>query len=159
MYNIYSVADLLDGLVQSPSEAVPLDLDLLPEVSLVDGQSVALWEEGVRNNLCLFTVSQCDGVSSLNFFGVSSCFLRVSNLAFLAVCGSQSDSSELPLVTPLAFSDLALTHLGETLLILGGSFVEVLLICALHWSLFAARAFCWISKLLVTALPCCSLTA
>ena len=55
------------------------------------------------------------------------------NLALLAVCGSQSDSSELPLVTPLAFSDLALTCLeGVLLMMLGGSDVEVLLICVLH---------------------------
>ena len=50
MYNIYSVAGLVDGHTQLPSEAVLLDLDLLwvgLEVSLADGQSVALWEEGV----------------------------------------------------------------------------------------------------------------
>ena len=64
-----------------------------------------------------------------------------------------------PLVTPLAFSDLALALLGGTLLMGGCSGVEVLLIWILHWSLLAAIAFCWLSKLLVTALPCCSLTA
>ena len=103
---------------------------------------MALWEESVRNSLCLFTGTPCDGVSSSDLVGVLNHLLRASNLAFLAVCGLQSDSSELPLVTPLAFSDLALAHLGGTLLILGESGVEVLLICALHWSLFAARAFC-----------------
>ena len=41
----------------------------------------------------------------------------------------------------------------------GCSGVEVLLIWILHWSLLAAIAFCWLSKLLVTTLPCCSLTA
>ena len=41
---------------------------------------------------------------------------------------AQSDSSELPLVTPLAFSDLALALLGGTLLMGGCSGVEVLLI-------------------------------
>ena len=135
MYNIYSVASLLDGLAQSPYEAVPLDLDLHwegPGASLLDRQSVALWEEGVQNSLCLFTGTLCDGDSSSDFVGISNCLLRASNLAFLAVCGSQSDSSELPLVTPLAFSDLALACLGGILLILGGSGVEVLLICALH---------------------------
>ena len=75
-----------------------------------------------------------------DFVGVLNRLLKASNLAFLAVCGSQSDSSELPLVTPLAFSDLALAHLRGTLLILGGSGIEVLLICALHWTLLAARA-------------------
>ena len=143
MYNIYSAAGLLaDGLAQSPSEAVPLDLLWQGlGVLLANGQSVALWEEGVQNSFCLFTGTPCDGVFSSDLVGVSNCLLRASNCAFLAV----SDSSELLLVTSLAFSDLALAHLG-------GSGVEVLLICALHWSLFAA-------KLLVTALPCCSLTA
>ena len=42
------------------------------------------------------------------------------NLALLTVCSSQSDSSELLLVTPLAFSDLALPHLGGTLLMMLG---------------------------------------
>ena len=150
---------LCDGLTHSPSEAVPLDLRKGPGVQFpVDGQSVALWEEDVWKSLCLFT-GPCNGLSSSDLVGVSNCLLRTSNCAFLAVCGSQSDSSELPLVTPLAFSDLALAHLGGTLLILGGSGVEVLLICILHWSLFAAKVLCWLSKLLVTALPCCSLTA
>ena len=63
-------------------------------------------------------------------------------------------------MTPLnyCFSDLALAHLGGTLLILRGSCVEVLLICALHWSLWVAKSCCW-SSLLVTAPPCSSLTA
>ena len=151
MYNIYNVSSLLaNGLAQSPSEAVPLDLLCKgPGVLLANGQSVALWEEGVRNSLCLFTSTPCDGVSSLGLFGVSNHLLRASNCAFLAVCGSQSDSSELPLVTPLAFSDLALAHLGGTLLILGRSGVEVLLICALHRSLFAAKVLCIVSSLLL----------
>ena len=79
--------------------------------------------------------------------------------ALLAVCGLQSESSELLLVKPLAFSNLALARLeGTFLIVLGGSGVEVLLICALHWSLLVARAFCWLSKLFVTALSCCSVT-
>ena len=119
---------LHDGLAQSPSEAVPLDLREGPGVQYsLDGQSVTLWEEVVQNNLCLFTGIPCDGLSSLDFVGVSNHLLRASNWAFLDVCGSQSDSSELLLVTPLAFSDLALAHLGGTLL-MGGSGVEVLLI-------------------------------
>ena len=151
---------LCDGLTQSPSEAVPLDLCWEgPGVLLKDGQSVALWEEDVQNSLCLFTGTLCEGVSSLDFVGVSNHLLRASNCALLTLCGSQSDSSELSLVTPLAFFDLALAHLEGTLLILGGSGVEVLLICILHWSLFAAKVLYWLSKLLVTALPCCSLTA
>ena len=119
---------LLDGVAQSPSEAVPLDLQEGPGVRFsMDRQSVALWEEVVWKSLCLFT-GPCNGLSSLNLVGVSNCLLRASNCAFLAVCGSQSDSFELPLVTPLAFSDLALAHLGGTLLMGGGSGVEVLLI-------------------------------
>ena len=107
---------LRDGLTQSPSEAVPLDLQEGPGVRYsLDGQSVALWEEVLWNNLCLFTGIPCDGLSS-DFVGVSNCLFRASNHAFLDVCGSQSDSSELLLVTPLAFSDLALAFLGGTLL-------------------------------------------
>ena len=150
---------LLDGLAQSPSEAVPFNLREGPGVRYsLDGQSVALWEEADRESLCLFTVP-CDGLSSSDLVGVSNRLFKASNRAFLDVCGSQSDSSELPLVTPLAFSNLALAHLGGTLLMGGCSGVELLLICRLHWSLFAARAFCWLSKLLITALPCWSLTA
>ena len=130
-----------------------------PGELLADGQSVALWEEDVQKCLCLFTGTLCEGASSSDFVGVSNHLFRASNRAFLAVCGSQSDSSELLLVTPLAFSDLALAHLRGALLVLGGSGVEVLLICMLHWSLFAAKVLCWLSKLLVTVLPCCSLTA
>ena len=118
-----------DGPTQSPSEAVPLDLQEGPGVQFPkNGQSVALWEEVVWKSLCLFTGKLCEGVSSLDFVGVSNCLLRASNHALLAVCGSQSDSSELLLVTPLAFSDLALASLGGTLLMGGGSCVEVLLI-------------------------------
>ena len=148
---------LRDGLAQSPSMAVPLGLWEGPGVRYsLAGQSVALWEEVVRKSLCLLTVPW-DGLSSLDLVGVSNCLFRASNRAFLDVCGSQSDSSELPLMTPLAFSNLALARLGGTLL-MGGSGVEVLLIWMLHWSLLAAMTFCWFSKLLVTALPCWSLT-
>ena len=80
----------------------------------------------------------------MDLVGVSNYLLRVMKQALLAVCGSQCDSSELPLVTPFAFSYLALAHLGGTLvMMLGGSGAEVLLICALHWSLLAARVFCY----------------
>ena len=54
---------LLDGLTQSPSEAVPLDLGLLwegPEALLAGGQSVVLWKEGVQNSLCLSTGIPCE---------------------------------------------------------------------------------------------------
>ena len=48
---------LRDGLAQSPSEAVPLDLWEGPGVQYsMDGQSVALWEEVVWKSLYLFTV-------------------------------------------------------------------------------------------------------
>ena len=161
MYNIYTAAALLqlDGLAQSPSEAVPFNLREGPGVRYsLDGQSAALWEEVFQKSLCLLNVLW-DGLSSSDSVGVSNRLFKAWNRAILDVCGSQSDSSELPLVTPLAFSDLALAHLGGTLLMGGCSGVEVLLIWILHWSLLAAIAFCWFSKLLVTALPCCSLTA
>ena len=46
-----------DGVTQSPSEAVPLDLREGPGVQYsLDWQSVALWEEDVWKSLCLFTV-------------------------------------------------------------------------------------------------------
>ena len=59
MYNIYTAAGLLwlDGLVQSPSEAVPFNLREGPGVRYsLDGQSVALWEEDFGNSLCLLSV-------------------------------------------------------------------------------------------------------
>ena len=86
---------LHDGLAQTPSEAVPLDLWEGPGVQFpMDRQSVALWEEDVRKSLCLFT-GPCNGLSSSDLVGVSNRLLRASNHAFLAVCGSQSDYSEL----------------------------------------------------------------
>ena len=121
----------------------------------------SLWHFGrevFRKSLCLLIVPW-DGLSSSDLVGVSNCLFKAWNWAILDVCGSQSDSSELPLVTPLAFSNLALAHLGGTLLMGRCSGVELLLIWILHWSLLTARAFCWFSKLLVTALPCWSLTA
>ena len=160
MYNIYTVAGLLllDGLTQSPSEAVPFNLQEGPGVWYsLDGQSVALWEEVFLKSLCLLNVPW-DGLSSSDLVGVSNCLFKAWNRAILDVCGSQSDSSELPIVTPLAFSNLALARLGGTLLMGGCSGVEVLFIWILHWSLLAAIAICWFSKLLVTTLPCCSLT-
>ena len=143
---------LLDGLTQSPLEAVPVDLlwEGL-EASLAGRQLLTLWEEGVQNSLCPFT-TLWDGVSSLDFVGVSKHLLRAINQALLAVYGSLSDSSELLLVTPLVFSNLALAHLGGTLLIMGGSEVEVLLICDVYWSMLAASVFCCWKRLLVTAL-------
>ena len=59
MYNIYTAAGLLwlDGLAQSPSEAVPFNLWEGPGVRYsLDGQSVALWEEDFWNSLCLLSV-------------------------------------------------------------------------------------------------------
>ena len=158
MYNIYNVAGLLAWWSHSITFRGCAIGSLGGSWSkFPDGQSVALSEDVVWNSLCLFT-APCNGLSSLDLVGVSNHLLRALNWALLAVWGSQSDSSELPLVTPLTFSDLALSHLGGTLLILGGSSVEVLLIWILHWSLFAANVLCWLSKLLVTALPCWSLT-
>ena len=118
----------------------------------------SLWHLGRKVYETVFAFSLVHCVMEFppsDLVGVLNRLLRASNLA---VCGSQCDSSELPLVTLLAFSDLALACLGGTLL-MGWSGVEVLLICALHWSLFAGRAFCWVSKPLVTALLCCSLFA
>ena len=59
MYNIYTLAGLLwlDGLAQSPSEAVPFNLwEGLGVRYSLDGQSVALWEEVFRKSLCLLNV-------------------------------------------------------------------------------------------------------
>ena len=59
MYNIYTAAGLLwlDGLAQSPSEAMPFNLREGPGVQYsLDGQSVALWEEIFRKSLCLLNV-------------------------------------------------------------------------------------------------------
>ena len=47
----------LDGLAQSPSEAVPFNLQEGPGVRYsLDGQSVALWEEVFWKSLCLLNV-------------------------------------------------------------------------------------------------------
>ena len=54
MYNIYTAAGLLwfDGLAQSPSEAVPYNLQEGPGVqNSLDGQFVALWEEVFQKSL------------------------------------------------------------------------------------------------------------
>ena len=78
MYNIYTAAGLLwlDGLAQSPSEAVPFNLREGPGVRYsLDGQSVALWEEVFRNSLCLLSVPW-DGLSSSDFVGVSNHFFK-----------------------------------------------------------------------------------
>ena len=81
---------LHDGLTQSPSEAVPLDLwRVLEYNSPWTGSPVALWEEVVPKSLCPFTGMLCKGVSSSDFVGVLNCLLRASNHALLAVCGSQ----------------------------------------------------------------------
>ena len=59
MYNIYTAAGLLwlDGLTQSPSEAVPFNLREGPGVRYsLDGQSVALWEEDFQNSLSPLSV-------------------------------------------------------------------------------------------------------
>ena len=104
---------LLDGLAQSPSQAVPFNLWEGPGVQYsLDGQSVALWEEVFWKSLCLLTVPW-DWLSSSDFVGVSNCLFRAWNQAILDVCGSQSTSSELLLVTPLAFSNLALAVSGR----------------------------------------------
>ena len=63
---------LCDGLTQSPSEAMPLDLWEGPGVGFpMDEQSVALWEEVVRKSLCLFT-GPCNGLSSSDLVGVQT---------------------------------------------------------------------------------------
>ena len=59
-----------------------------------------------------FTASSSDDVD------LSKHLLRARNFAFLGF--SQSLSSELPLVVPLAISDLALDLLGNALLLGGG---------------------------------------
>ena len=74
--------------------------------------------------------------------GVLNHLLKAMKHALLAVYGSQSDSPELWLVIPLAFSNLALACLGGALLWEGGSGVEVLLIWDIHSNLLLAISFC-----------------
>ena len=168
MYNIHSAAlpvwMLLAVWSQSPSEEVPLYvLGRVLWAMLTGGQSVALWEEGVRNSLCLFTATLCDGPLSSVLGGVSNRLFKAWKQAWLAVCGSLlslwEDSSELLPVTPLAFSDLALDHLGGNFALpLGGSGVDVL-ICWFTSAFWLASWTCCCSRCLVTALCCWSLTA
>ena len=107
------------------------------------------------NSLARLTASSSDDVDR---WALSNRLLRAKNLAFLGF--SQSLSSELPLVVPLAISDLALARLGNALLLGGeGSGVEVFQIWLIHLSLLAASCCCSCRNLLVTALPCWSLTA
>ena len=90
-----------------------------PEALIAAGrQLVALWEEGVQNSLCLFTTLRWSFLLRLGW--CFNCLLRAMKHALQAVCSSQSDSFEHLLLTLLAFSNLALAHLG-------GSGVEVLL--------------------------------
>ena len=108
------------------------------------------------NSLARLTASSSDDVGRCV---LSNRLFRAKNLAFLGLV-SQSLSSELPLVVPLAISDLALGRLGNALLLGGGgSGVEVFRIWLIHLSLLAASCCCSCRNLLVTALPCWSLTA
>ena len=89
------------------------------------------------NSLARLTASSSDDVVDV----LSNRLLRTKNLAFLGF--SQSLSSELPLVVPLAISDLALACLGNALLLGGGgSGVEVFQIWHIHLSLLAAISCC-----------------
>ena len=90
------------------------------------------------NSLARLTTSSSDDVDRCV---LSNRLLRAKNLAFLGF--SQSLSSELLLVVPLAISDLALGHLGKALLLGGGgSGVEVFRIWLIHLSLLAASSCC-----------------
>ena len=117
------------------------------------GNIVTFWE-GVLvlgGNLAHFTASSSEDVEFPNRH------FKAKNLAFLGF--SKSLSSELPLVVPLAISDLALGLLGNALLLGGGgSRLEVFRIWLIHLSLLAATSCCCWKKVLVMALPCCSLT-
>ena len=85
------------------------------------------------NSLARLTASSSDDVGRCV---LSNRLFRAKNLAFLGF--SQSLSSELPLVVPLAISDLALGRLGNALLLGGGgSGVEVFRIWLIHLSLLA----------------------
>ena len=94
----------------------------------------SLWHFGrrlIRNSLCLFTATPCDGPLSSVLGGVSNRLFKLESEPGLAVRGSLlslwEDSSELLPVTPLAFPDLALDLLGwDIALPLGGSGVDVL---------------------------------
>ena len=121
-------------------------------------QHCHFWEDVLvlgGNSLACLTASSSDDVGR---WVLSKRLLRTKNLAFLGF--SQSLSSELPLVVPLAISNVALARLGNALLLGGGgSGVEVFRIWFIHLSLLAASSCCSCRNLLVTALPCWSLTA
>ena len=68
--------------------------------------------------------------------------------------------SDLLPVGPFDKSDLALDLLGgNALLTLGGLGVDVFLNWVMHCNLLLAISLCSLKNRLVTALPCCSLTA
>ena len=95
----------------------------LATLSLLGGWA-GPWEEIV---LARLTASSSDDVGRCV---LSNRLFRAKNLAFLGLV-SQSLSSELPLVVPLAISNLALGRLGNALLLGGGgSGVEVFRIWA-----------------------------
>ena len=142
MYIIYSAAA---GLFDPPSEGC---LQMVWEgPGLLQASQEGAWQqchfwEGVLvlegNSLACLTASSLDDV---DVDVLSNRLLRAKNLAFLGF--SQSLSSELPLVVPLAISNLALAHLGNALLLGGGgSGVEVFQIWLIHLSLLAATSCC-----------------
>ena len=95
----------------------------------------------------------------MDLVGVSHCLLRAMNLPFLEVtCSLLQLFSELLLVTPLAITDLVLPCLGGALLMGGGLDVDVCFIWAMHNNLLMDISFCCLRKVLVTALPSCSMT-
>ena len=81
------------------------------------------------------------------------CLLDVGS-SVLSLC-----SSELPLVTPIGhFQSSSCSSGKDTLLMEGGSGVEVLFSCDIHCNLLLAISLCCLKNLLVTTLPCHSLT-
>ena len=108
-------------------------------------QHCHFWEDVLvlgGNSLARLTASSSDNVVR---WVLSKRLLRAKNLAFLGF--SQSLSSELPLVVPLAISVLALARLGNALLLGGGgSGVEVFRIWFIHLSLLAASSCCSLKK-------------
>ena len=126
---------LCDGLAQSPSEAVPSDLQEGPGVwFLVDGQSVVLWEEDVWKSLFLFT-GLCDGLSSLDFVGVLNCLLRASNCFSCCLLLSLTQCISKQHLLPWFVSDghIVSLELKEHLLESGRGACEALLMYHFQW--------------------------
>ena len=139
-----STLRLLDGLAQSPSEAVTVCGTLgggCLKQSLPFHWYTMRWSILLRFGWCFEPSFKNFKPYLAGFLWFTVWLLWTATGDIIGLFQSSSCSS------------------GQNITQTGRVCVEVLLICALHWNLFAVRAFYWVSKLLVTALPCCSLTA